>query len=283
MRFTTKGDFNMKNIIYNNAKRWVFFILSTIATSMSALSDITPAIKWGDVPPNEFLTNVAAKAGISGGGGGGGGDIPLESFLYVSNRVDDIEEAIDEILDGGGGTDPEAWGDKKIAMFIIDVNVGANAATNTTTYAFSGFELKATTNNFDLASTENVKLQFYAQSEIADTGAAPPTAGIGIDKMRMYICSDVETSETRRYTRIQNTVAISQFKLTRVVVLVDASCLIRHPEDNAKWLNEDNEELIWCYHRNRLNDNELIPGTDKPLWKPTMPVKWFKKVPHWAE
>ena len=205
-----------------------------------------------------------------------------ERVSSVSNKVADIEEALDEIL-GGDVPSGDDWGDKKMALFLIDVNTQVSANTNTSTHLFSGFELKATTNNFAEATSEAVKLQFYAQSEIADTGMGPSSGSLGIDKMRMYMCvDDGNGTDIRKWKKISNTMTINQARISRIAVLVDASCLIRHPENNAKWLNEDNEELIWVYHRDKAGSHEYIPGTTKLLWKPIMPVKWYKKLPSWA-
>lgn len=189
----------------------------------------------------------------------------------MSNKVFEIEEALDQILgdDVPSGDQPTPSADeKRVAMFILTVNATASEP-------YVGFELKASTNNFATGG-QDIKTQFYAQSEIANTGTA------SIDKMRMYALTSYGTSDRRSYTRIPNTLSWSH-KLTQIVVLVDSTCLIRNPTGN--WLNESNEELNWCYCRTRNNDPayEVEDGTSKSLWRPIVPVRWFKALPSWAQ
>lgn len=168
---------------------------------------------------------------------------------------------------------------KRVAMFIIPVNATPDAAT------YMGFELKASTNNFAYAERQEyaydegsgIHLQFWGQSAIADTGAN------NVDKMWLFVETCYWTSpfqDGRSYLALGNT-ATFPFPLVSVIVLVDASCLIRNPDGN--WLNEDNEELIWCYCRTRLNSPayETEDGTN-PLWRPIVPVRWYKDLPNWA-
>lgn len=156
-----------------------------------------------------------------------------------------------------------------IAMFVIPVN-------HETGGSFTGFELKATTNNFSHLTTEDVRLQYYAQSEVADTGRETPYV---IDRMRMYTGTWYGTEDVRAYTPIPNTLDWTH-KLMSVVVLVDASCLERHPDGG--WLNSENRELIWCYTRNSNFSYEKEPGTDASLWRPIAPVRWYRELPEWA-
>ena len=275
---TSKYYFKMISKRLEHMKTNIVSILAVLAFMLHAYADITPAIKWGDVPPNDFVTNIADKAGIALGSK----YTPIDQFIAVSNKVADIEDAIDEILGGDVPSGGDDWGDKKLALFIIEINKQM-ALTNVTAHPFAGFELKATTNNFDETTSEAVKLQFYSQSEIADTGSGPSSGSLGVDKMRMYMCvDDGNGTDIRKWKKIPNTLTINQTRISSIAVLVDASCLIRHPENNAKWLNEDNEELIWVYHRDKAGSHEYIPGTTKLLWKPIMPVKWYKKLPSWA-
>ncbi|MBQ6341186.1 MAG: hypothetical protein IJI36_18775 [Kiritimatiellae bacterium] len=166
---------------------------------------------------------------------------------------------------GGGSAAP-----KRIAMFVIPVNEGGP-------FTYKGFELKCSTNSFASAASESVKLQFYSQSEIADEGS-----GSTIDKMRLFACTSYWSGRDRRsYSPIGNTIDYGN-DLYSVVVLVDATCLVRHPEDNGAWLSEDNEDLVWCYMRDTANDVEREQLTTEPLWRPIAPVRWFSKMPAWA-
>lgn len=165
----------------------------------------------------------------------------------------------------------DATSEKRVAMFIVPVNEGPP-------FTYKGFELKCSTNNFSSAASETVKLQFYAQSEIADSGI-----GSTIDKMKLFACTSYfdDTRDLRSYSPIGNTIDFHN-DLYSVVVLVDVSCLKRHPEANGAWLSDDNEDLAWCYLRDKSNDVEREELTDGPLWRPIAPVKWFKEVPSWA-
>ncbi|MBQ6338583.1 MAG: hypothetical protein IJI36_05495 [Kiritimatiellae bacterium] len=140
---------------------------------------------------------------------------------------------------GGGSAAP-----KRIAMFIVPVNQKPQI-NSFNSYPAYGFELKATTNNFARAANEAAKLQFYAQSEIADTGSPASGSSLGIDRMKLYMTTTNETSDIRSLDRIDNTIPFVGKELQEVVVLVDATCLVRHPEDNGAWLSEDNEDLTW--------------------------------------
>lgn len=161
---------------------------------------------------------------------------------------------------------------RTIAMFIIPVNTDGSGSS------YAGFELKASTNNFSHADgTEDTRLQFYAQSEVADKDAS---WGNNWDKMKMYVGTGYGSSwDVRAYTKIGNTIDWGH-ELRNVVVLVDASCIVKHPGD---WLREDNEDLMWCYLRNTNGDGgEKEEGTTRTLWHPIAPVRWFKKLPNWA-
>lgn len=158
---------------------------------------------------------------------------------------------------------------KRYALFIVDVNCETSGA-------FTGFELKGTTNNFSHAVTEDVRLQFYSQSEIADTGREGH-----IDRMMLFVCTSHDSEDVRSWTRIPNTIDFPH-QLTRIAALVDVTCLERHPD--GEWLRDDNEELIWCYLRDRPLDPpyEYEKGTTKSLWRPIVPVRWYRELPAWA-
>lgn len=204
--------------------------------------------------------------------------VKTNSFISVSNKVAEIEEAIDELLGGGGGGgDEPVYGDKKVAMFIIDVNPrGSDGSTNSN--VFTGFELKASTNNFAQGASDDVRLQFYSQSIFADTGLSNTA-----DRMKLFQINHDAGHDNRSYTRIQNTQYLTAPQMVKLVAIVDVSCLVRHPEHSGRWLNEDNEQLVWCYMRDRNDSYDKIAGTDYPLWQPIAPVRWFKKVPDWAK
>ena len=150
---------------------------------------------------------------------------------------------------------------------------------------YKGFELKGTICNFDPSENGTT---FYSQSELAE-GGTDPKRGIRIDAMRLYVQSCHLGSDGRRYTKISNTITDwdATNTLVNVTVLVDTSCLIRTPEDeNPEWLYENNENLFWTYTRTKNGGHEeeiLNPGGGyRALWRPIMPVRWFKEFPDWA-
>jgi hypothetical protein len=187
----------------------------------------------------------------------------MASEIFVTNKVAVVSNYVDRVID-------DRVPIKRIAMFIIPVN-----SERPTSSGFTGFELKASTNNFSHATgiSEETRLQFYAQSELADVGA-----DYGWDKMKMYVCTGYDSWDVRAYTKIENTVDWGH-ELRNVVVLVDKTCIVKNQGD---WLREDNEDLMWCYLRNMNNDVEQEDGSTKTLWHPIAPVRWFSELPNWA-
>ena len=179
---------------------------------------------------------------------------------------------------------------KRIAMFIIPVN------NESTDIVYKGFELKASTNNFT-GATESDKIQFYAQSTMADSQAWGDNRYW--DGMNLYILTrywDAKTflvdKDVRAYTKIDNTsFSLYMSRLTSVVVLVDFRCCASHWPggtdggsvfDGDDWLRDNNEDLVWCYCRQTANGYEEDPELGNSLWRPIAPVKWFSKWPSWA-
>lgn len=192
-----------------------------------------------------------------------GATVRMATETFVTNKVSAVSNYVDRVVDDRAPV-------KRIAMFIIPVNNESSS--------FSGFELKASTNNFSHAFPEETRLQFYAQSEVADKGIDFGN-GNNWDKMKMYVGTGYESSwDVRAYTKIGNTIDW-EHELRNIVVIVDASCIVKHPGD---WLREDNEDLMWCYLRNMNNDVEYEDGSTTALWHPIAPVRWFSKLPNWA-
>lgn len=175
--------------------------------------------------------------------------------------------------------------ERRIAMFIVPVNYTTNGP-------WTGFELKASTNNFchglpgEPEIPESVFMQYFMDSDIADTGDAFPR-----DRAKLYICNekrDDQGLEKRSYTRIPNTLFVTNGvsrHLEEVVVLVDSHDLVRYPEDwneDAKWLTWHNNNLMWIYGRKGRVFWEEAHGS-KPMWRPIAPVRWFKQIPNWAQ
>ena len=176
--------------------------------------------------------------------------------------------------------------ERRIAMFIVPVNYTTNGP-------WAGFELKASTNNFCHKAAdgspieERVFMQYFMDSDVADTAPPHMDGACPRDKAKLYICNEVRNDqglEHRSYTRIPNTASITRH-IEEVVVLVDSHDLIRYPEDwkqPAQWLTWHNNNLMWIYGRKGGTWWEEAYGT-KPMWRPIAPVRWFKEIPNWAQ
>lgn len=239
----------------------------SIAIGIRAVATNEYALSWQGGPTDAFyFSHGAGTFNINPFGGVDGFWIGETNF---AQHVRNIAGS------GGGGSAAP----KRIAMFIVPVNVKPDTSAFPSNPAY-GFELKASTNNFANGASENVKLQFYAQSEIADTGS-----GTSIDTMKLYKTTTSESSDIRALDRISNTVPYQGYELVEVVVLVDVSCLRRHTENNGEWLSDQNEDLTWCYLRNKSGDGvetHYNAANNKFLWRPIAPVRWFRELPAWA-
>lgn len=158
----------------------------------------------------------------------------------------------------------------RIAMFVIPVN-----SEDGNSYA--GFSLRASTSNFSASGSEASRCQFFAQSEVADLR----TESGDLDLMKLFVCTSKTGADGRSYTKIGNTVSWTN-RLTSVVVLVDASCLVTHR--GGDWLRSDNPDLSWAYLRDMPVDpvSELEDGTESGQWRPIAPT-WLPSMPEWAK
>lgn len=123
-----------------------------------------------------------------------GATVRMATEIFVTNKVAVVSNYVNTVKTEMEERTPV----RRIAMFIIPVNC-------TTNENFAGFELKASTNNFShAAGTEDTRLQFYSQSEVADKGA---DYGNNWDKMKMYVGTGYGSSwDVRAYTKIGNTI-----------------------------------------------------------------------------
>jgi len=241
------------------------------------IKNISPAPDLSDYPTFENTTNIINDIGYTKA---------LTNALYnLENNAGYYLAVRDMAIAMGASvtndpyapiptpTPPPAVTGKRYAMFIVPVN-------NETGGQFVGFELKASTNNFENASSSQ-NILFYAQSEVANSGYS---TGGNIDKMKLFVCSNYGGGDFRSYKKIGNTLSWN-YELTEVVVIVDSACLVRNPDPDGNWLDSENDELTWVYTRNRNNSPayEYETGAGKALWRPIAPVKWFSKLPKWAE
>lgn len=202
------------------------------------------------------------------------GTVKVATEAFVTNKIYEAKTNIYDRIDKASSRN------KTIAMFIIPLNMPSlTPAMFSPEYTFAGFELKASTNNFNGVSQNPSLIQFYSDSAVADQdGSSLP--GFTGDKMKLFTCNPL-ASEFRAYSYIGNTStsALFDYSVESVVVIIDASCLRRHP--GGGWLSESNENLSWCFIRTSFADEheELYDGQ---FWHPIAPVRWFGEMPEWA-
>jgi len=230
-------------------KATILFIAFISYASIGGLTDDT---KWEEVVPTNKVKDV------------------VEKFSPPADFSENNQELVGTIRK------MSVPPDRKYAMFIIPLNNSFDSGNGDKAFeAFTGFELKGSTNNFSATSTD--KYQFYGSSYCASTGDAEK----GIGKMRMYICSpDQGNYDPRTYRKVVNTIQ-SMDVVTEIVVIIDRSCLIE-PEGGA-WMREDNEELIWVFNKSSNQYIETASGGTYPLWRPISPVRWLSNLPEWAK
>ena len=93
----------------------------------------------------------------------------------------------------------------------------------------------------------------------------------------------------RSWSYIKNTIEWTE-KILTVAVFIDFRCLERHVQDPDKpeddWLTDSNDELVWSWARMKDSAGNTTYEKDSSgriIWRPIMPVRWFKKLPEWAE
>ena len=167
----------------------------------------------------------------------------------------------------------DAVAEKRYALFIIPA-----------TAEFPDFELKASTNNFT-HSDFNSRAVFYCSSTLNDGGISGATG----DSMRLYVCYTrlAPNGDGRRWTRIKNTVdhglADVDLAPSAFAVIIDPALL--GGSFGSDWLSDANDELVWSYVRISDADGPELEADGQPSrwrWFPTMPVRWYSKLPAWA-
>lgn len=193
--------------------------------------------------------------------------------------------------------------ERRVARFDIPVNFTTNST-------YDAFELKASTNNYSHLATEDVRLQYYSQSEMAYLGRSRAQAAADnpnritelqgvLDRMWIFTCTSFSSPDSdfsgdnRSYRFIKNTDSIGTdgwgHQLLTVVVLVDTEALERHPESDWErpWLVNMNNELVWSWTRCSYTvDGDPIyekeRGSNSVLWRPIAPTCWYSEMPKWA-
>ena len=172
--------------------------------------------------------------------------------------------------------------ERKYPLFLIRLNEDSSAPK------FSDIELKATTNNFARDSAGDDTMVFYGGTSV-NGNSARLLSGLVPDWFRLYVLSSEVGGDARKWTRIRNTLDLADgYKPRDVAIIVDPSMLRR--EQGGEWCSDQNDELVWSFVR--MTDGVTDEGAEtetnadgksSSLWRPTMPVRWYSKLPTWAE
>lgn len=169
---------------------------------------------------------------------------------------------------------------RRFALFIIPLNDYHTPSSSSTPW--TGFELKASTNNFSEAVDQEHRITFWCPSHGSGTGSFTS------DDADFFVVGDDQTMlqsrDNRAWVRANNTLFAGLLAGARVpnavAVLVSPDRCKR--ESDTSWLRDDNDDLIWSYMRVDESGHELNTG-GRPLWNPVMPVRWYSKRPSWAQ
>lgn len=168
--------------------------------------------------------------------------------------------------------------EKKIyPLFIIDLNRPDYVSYSS---VWTDIELKGSTNNFTSTSTPPDELVFWGAS--ADNEAS--WSSVTHDWFRLFVSGSDYEPNKRKWVRITNTSDLMGFHPAQLAILIcptDTDSFRRG--QGADWCREDNDELIWTYIRISDIGYEFNPATMGPQFREVMPVKWYSKIPKWAE
>ena len=163
--------------------------------------------------------------------------------------------------------------ERRHALFIIDLNAENGGK-------WRSFELKASTNNFErIGGGGAANMCFWGCSDEADgysDGAVPLVQNRGQDKMRLFWLTKRLGGDGRAWTKIPTTLDLTGANPKYLAVLVSPDLCF-----DGGWLDEENEEVVWCYTRGDASGSEK--DTDgEVLWHPVQPVRWYRSLPEWA-
>lgn len=161
---------------------------------------------------------------------------------------------------------------KRYAMFIIPMNDTSYSSGDS---HFTQFELKASTNNFSSSASQHDRCCFYSHSGHAD--------GFFSTNDKMHLFLNHGGADQRSYVRIQNTLeGMPDYAPAEVIVIVDAE-MMNPDRSDGSWLYDGNEDVVWTWVRTKDGEREFDADTDHCLWRPIAPVRWFSRLPAWAE
>jgi hypothetical protein len=283
--------------------------------------DTTPApgvLRFGDIPQETPMytawgVDVCIKGVVDTAAAAS--NLAHQAYVNTSNVYDFVEGAAESAAIAqsnavlaanvaSAAMDVALWcsnalahvvGEKKVALFILPIN----PQSSTDGRLFSGFELKATTNNFlhvtsasDLVSGRMVF--WCASSHINEekTGLPHGWPNRSWDNMWIFSC-DYNVPDERAWTKWKEisdsgngNVSLTQVnnrypRYVAVIVCKEMLHRENHEYDDG-WLSSENEELLWSYVR--TTDGELErDSSNHPIWTVCQPIKWLTSVPEWAE
>ena len=165
--------------------------------------------------------------------------------------------------------------ERRHALFILDLNAENGGK-------WRSFELKASTNNFTrIPGTTSANMCFWSCSDEADgyaDAALPLKPNRPEDRMRLFWLTSrgAEGRDGRAWTRIATTLDLEGAYPKFLAVLVSPELCA-----DGGWLSEENGDAVWCYARADASGSEKDTN-GKVIWHPAVPVRWYRKLPEWA-
>lgn len=213
------------------------------------------------------------------------GDIPFEERMYTKADVDYLLSLLKP--GGGGGGDCNCTNQiRRYPMFILHLNIPTefdeHGQVTKSTY-FSGFELKASTNDFShaIGTTENTRLLFWCASHMyAENHPAVVGGDGGMDSrasMLVFMCESYP-DDYRAWVPIHSENALTLYP-EYVAIILDIEKFTRTPDNT--WCDSKNDEIVWSFMR-FTNDSCQKGTSGYPVWNPIQPVKWLKDIPNWV-
>lgn len=189
--------------------------------------------------------------------------------------------------------------------YITDISLDGYSMSE-----WTGFEIKASTNNFYKTSS-SAKLNVTNSSGTIIKSIDMNVPGIAsddrvlywcasemdgfqnvrlnhlgreldrYDSMRKYTCEDrnISSEDNRSWKYFENSSVLSNKYPYKVYVILDPS-KFRWISDSS-WCVNTNKNLNWVFIRTKTSDFER-DDNGMIAWHPIYPVKWFKELPAWA-
>lgn len=209
------------------------------------------------------------------------GDIPFEERMYTKADLDYILSLIKP--GGGGGDCPCTNIVRRYPMFIIHLNTTQGFDENgyTLRTQFSGFELKASTNDFSHAVSESKRVLYWCGPHMSGENHADMD---NPESLLAFMCESYTNTPSspindyRSWVPLYNDSALTPYP-EYVAVILDIEKFTRTPDNT--WCDSENDEIVWVFMRFSNEGREEGEG-GYPIWNPIQPVKWLKKLPNWV-